>query len=79
MERWIRMLRYHIVTALIGLGVAVGAMLLAQPDTGHGASFLPICAEEDGSDIDGLCMWVDPDTGDGYINPTPEERFDYGN
>lgn len=34
---------------------------------------LPRCQEEDGSDIDGVCVWIDPDTGNSYINPTPEE------
>lgn len=28
------------------------------------------CQTEDGSDVDGVCVWVDPDTGDGYINNT---------
>ena len=34
---------------------------------------IPMCQVEDGSDVDGQCFWVDPDTGDMYINPTPEE------
>jgi len=34
---------------------------------------MPLCQQEDGSDVDGYCLWVDPDTGRGYINPTPEE------
>lgn len=34
---------------------------------------VPYCGTEDGSDVDGVCVWVDPDTGDLYVNPTPEE------
>jgi hypothetical protein len=30
---------------------------------------LPYCATEDGSDYPGrYCLWVDPDTGRGYVN-----------
>lgn len=36
---------------------------------------IPVCIEEDGSDVDGLCVWTDPDTGDMYLNPTWEEMF----
>lgn len=34
---------------------------------------MPYCQFEDGSDVDGYCLWVDPGTGHGYINPAPEE------
>lgn len=34
---------------------------------------LPQCQTEDGSDIDGYCLWTDPDTGNVYLNPTPAE------
>ena len=34
---------------------------------------MPYCQLEDGSDVDGYCLWVDPGTGHGYINPTPQE------
>ncbi len=54
---------------LLALGFAAApqtpATVYAQP--------LPYCQTEDGSDVDGQCIWIDPDTGDAYINPTPAE------
>jgi hypothetical protein len=35
---------------------------------------MPYCQQEDGSDVDGYCLWVNS-KGEGYINPTPEERY----
>lgn len=64
---------------LIGTTVVFGAAWLgtaiARADGDTVTVELPRCAEEDGSDvIDGFCAWIDPDTGDVYINPTPEDR-----
>lgn len=70
-------MKSHIVTALVAAATAAGAMLLASPDAdadGVAVIEMPYCQFEDGSDVDGYCLWVDPDTGMGYINPTPEER-----
>lgn len=64
-------MRYHLFTAGLAALAATGALLLAQPPTE--VPQLPICRFEDGSDIDGQCLWIDPDTGNAYINPTPEE------
>lgn len=52
---------------------SLGHLYMAQAS----AEPLPPCQFEDGSDInqDGYCLWVDPDTGEGYVNPTYEEVF----
>jgi len=39
----------------------------------HRLTQIPRCALEDGSDVEGICVWIDPDTGNVYINPTEEE------
>jgi hypothetical protein len=59
----------------IGLPAALGQMAPTTHVVAGGGLYdpLPRCAEEDGSDVDGFCVWVDPDTGDMYVNPTPEE------
>ena len=59
------------------MAVAVAASLTIGYTVGDfdpkPAQALPICQLEDGSDVDGQCIWIDPDTGNAYINPTPEE------
>ena len=69
-------MKSHIITAAVAAATAAGAMLLASPDADADVAVIemPYCQFEDGSDVDGYCLWVDPDTGMGYINPTPEER-----
>ena len=68
-------MKSHIITGLVAAATAVGAMILASPDASADEVWvlMPLCQQEDGSDVDGYCLWVDPDTGRGYINPTPEE------
>lgn len=65
---------------LIAMWVMVGAYAVPapefdeEPDPAVTAVIeMPYCQMEDGSDVDGYCLWVDPGTGHGYINPTPEE------
>jgi len=65
-------MKYHLVTFLVGALAALGGAALARAD--DAVVIMPYCQFEDGSDVDGYCLWVDPDTGMGYINPTPEER-----
>ncbi len=37
---------------------------------------MPYCATEDGSDYPGrYCLWVDPDTGSGYVNAHGDTRY----
>lgn len=64
------MTRQHAVTALVGILAALGAMLLASPDAKAERVLVEIerCLLEDGSDVDGPCLWIDPDTGEGYLN-----------
>ena len=55
MERWIRVLKYHVVTFLIGAIAAIGGMLLAGPfDDGP----WPLCQYEDGNTNGEECAWV---------------------
>ena len=57
-----------------GATMALGELYnVASAKTSPDLGGIPICQVEDGSDVDGLCFWVDPDTGDLYLNPTPEE------
>jgi hypothetical protein len=52
----------------------IAAGLIALGAIAHPAAHaMPVCQYEDGSDVDGQCLWTDPDTGNVYINPTPEE------
>ena len=57
---------------------AVVALIYAtSPPKAHAVPVLldvPLCATEDGSDVDGLCIWIDPDTGEAYLNPEPIAR-----
>lgn len=59
-----------IVSALVSASIVFG---LGQIYLNHTTAFVPMCDLEDGSDVDGLCIWIDPDTGDAYANPTQEE------
>ena len=70
------------VTALIALmtflaALALGLLYEASRDDIVVMPFpygpLPACQTEDGSDIDGYCLWTSPRTGNVYLNPTPEE------
>jgi hypothetical protein len=58
------------------LGPEVAAVpsvrVTASDDWGH----WPQCRLEDGSDVDGQCIWISPRTGDAYLNPTPDEVDD---
>ncbi len=37
---------------------------------------MPYCATEDGSDYPGRhCLWIDPDTGRGYVNAHGDTRY----
>ena len=69
-------MKSHIVTAAVAALTALGiaAMARGEFDTAqHEEVSIPICQMEDGSDVDGLCFWIDPDTGDMYLNPTDAE------
>lgn len=61
---------------------ALGSLYLARaeavaddvPPAGTAVIEMPYCMTEDGSDWPGrYCLWVDPQTGQGYINPTAAE------
>lgn len=67
-------------TAGAMLGAAIVYPANAEAATDYGDEHLkPMtrCQYEDGSDVipdrADQCVWIDPDTGDMYINPTPEE------
>jgi len=59
--------------------IAIVALSYACTGTGKAHAIpvlidVPQCATEDGSDVDGLCVWIDPDTGNAYLNPEPMQR-----
>lgn len=59
-------------------GAAAAAIWLHMPEANaEPANPTVQCMYEDGSDVipdrADQCIWIDPDTGDMYINPTPEE------
>lgn len=58
-----------------GITMFLGELYLSQAHEVSAGPDIPVCIEEDGSDVDGLCVWTDPDTGDMYLNPTWEEMF----
>jgi hypothetical protein len=70
------MITTHVNRALAGLAIvatlALGALAgtaAAHADTDTVLVELPRCALEDGSDlIEGTCAWIDPDTGNVYLN-----------
>ena len=72
----------HIVTAVVAAAVALGVAAMARGEFDNQQAVtepvavveMPYCQQEDGSDVDGYCLWVSP-SGQGYINPTPEERY----
>lgn len=58
------------VTALTAAMTAVAAMLLAAPEASADQVWvqMPLCENEDGN-LDGkTCLWIDPDTGKGYVS-----------
>jgi hypothetical protein len=70
------------VVATFALGTSLALGFLTCPVAPAGSAHadgdtvtveLPRCHTEDGSDIDGFCAWIDPDTGDVFINPTTVE------
>jgi hypothetical protein len=61
------------IAPLFALGAIAGAAATEVDyirDTGPRATvFMPYCGTEDGSDYPNrYCLWVDPDTGRGYVN-----------
>lgn len=69
--------KYAFLAAKLTLGASLAlGFMLAPHGTAH-AEPMPVCQYEDGSDVipdrADQCLWTDPDTGNVYINPTPEE------
>ena len=64
------MKRTTLILPVLTLGIIAGATTTEIHTTAQGAVIvMPYCATEDGSDYPGrYCLWVDPDTGRGYIN-----------
>ena len=63
----------NVTTAAAAILASVLAMAIAAPDEASALPELPICQMEDCSDVDGQCgSWIDPDTGNAYINQTHE-------
>ncbi len=67
------------LTAVV-VGIIVGATateIQYNRDAEHDAVVvMPYCATEDGSDYSGrYCLWVDPDTGSGYVNAHGDTRY----
>ena len=67
------MKRTTLTLAILTAGIVAGATATEldyrrTTDTGA-VVVMPYCATEDGSDHPGrYCLWVDPDTGHGYVN-----------
>lgn len=57
--------------AALGIGLT-GAPAMADDSPAFPYGPLPVCHEEDGSDIDGYCIWINSE-GEMFLNPTPEE------
>jgi hypothetical protein len=66
----IGMKRTTLILSALTAGIIAGATATEIHETAQGAVVvMPYCATEDGSDYPGRhCLWVDPDTGRGYIN-----------
>lgn len=58
----------HVASALVVLLVVLATVLTAQARDSSLHSTLPTCVEEDGSGQDYMCVWIDPDTGNKYLN-----------
>lgn len=67
------MVRVFVGKALVAWAIVAGIAHGSHAVDLTANADIPRCAYEDGSDVDGLCVWIDPDTGDAYLNPTPEE------
>jgi hypothetical protein len=65
--------KYAFLAAKLTLGGSLALGFMLAPHGVAHAEPIPVCQYEDGSDVDGQCLWTDPDTGNVYINPTPEE------
>jgi hypothetical protein len=66
------------ISALVASSITGGLFCIAElaspkAQAGPVQGPTPQCQVEEGSDVDVWCIWIDPDTGDMYINPTPEE------
>lgn len=68
----------------MGTSMALGFVTspIAPAGTAHASGDtvtveLPRCEEEDGSDVDRLCAWIDPDTGNVFINPDPADGYSW--
>jgi hypothetical protein len=67
------MKRITLILPVLTAGIIVGATateIQYNRDAERDAVVvMPYCATEDGSDYPGRhCLWIDPDTGRGYIN-----------
>jgi hypothetical protein len=57
------------ITAGIIVGATATELHYNQAAEHDAVIVMPYCATEDGSDYPGrYCLWVDPDTGRGYVN-----------
>jgi hypothetical protein len=57
------------ITAGIIAGATATELQYASAAERDAVIVMPYCATEDGSDYPGrYCLWVDPDTGTGYVN-----------
>jgi hypothetical protein len=69
-----------LILPAVVVGIVVGATATEldyrrTTDTGA-VVVMPYCATEDGSDYPGrYCLWVDPDTGRGYVNAHGDTRY----
>ena len=74
------MKRIALILPVLTAGIIAGATateLDYQRDAEQAAVVvMPYCATEDGSDYPGrYCLWVDPDTGRGYVNAHGDTRY----
>lgn len=68
-------MKSHMVTGVVAVLAALGAMLLASPEADADVWVLmPECQFEDGNPDGKPCLWIDPDTGKGYVSLSESYR-----
>lgn len=58
----------HVASALVVLLVVLATLFTTTSRDAGLLGTLPVCVEEDGSGQDYMCVWIDPDTGNKYVN-----------
>lgn len=66
---WERLVKQVIVAALVSAGIVfgLGEMFIARASADRVLVELETCQYEDGNPSGEVCLWIDADTGDGYI------------